>query len=266
MAEYVSLATVQQPDFLETREESGKAVLGWSMSLPQEVDIEKIEVNMSRIALLHRIGAFSASIVNSYDGPVTEQNQAWKTGYANSGAADTNRTTLSVPESDLSLFDRQLVADHLAGLWYGKPVINHLLNRNEAAVNTETPNGRKPQTPEQAWARGLDAAMRTSFRTAGRAHLKDRISLSTKLVTYGFAEFAAFDAYQLIDRGHAPVILSIYAGSWALGLMTDSTILKKATGSNQFGQRRWSVMLGNQIDRYLVLTGACTLPGLVRHV
>jgi hypothetical protein len=266
MAEYVSLATVQQPDFLETREESGKAVLDWSMSLPQEVDIEKIEVNMSRLALLHRIGAFSASIVNSYDGPVTEQTQAGKPGHGTTGVAATNMTTLSAPESGLSLFNHQLVADHLAGLWYGKPVINHLLNRNEAAVNTETPPGHKPQTPERAWAKELDVAMRASFRTAGRAHLKDRISLSTKFVTYGFAELAAFDAYQLIDRGHAPVILSIYAGSWALGLMTDSTILKKATGSNQFSQRRWSVMLGNQIDRYVVLTGACTLPGLVRHV
>lgn len=255
MANKVALSAIMEKGAVRRLTEDGLPGIGWAMDMPSHLDTEKIQLNLSRFGAIHRVGAFSASIISEYQGETSESNNIM--GINADGSALAGKTkSRQVESSDCFLGEKQHYWMANTSYAYGYPVVIHRVNRPEAVQNVI---GQKEEgkTDEQAWAKVLDMALRESFREAGRLSLVNRIDNFQKAITYFVAGMIPCSI--ILNDMVGPVV---YTGTLAASIGIDSYRNRKL-GLHPFRERRWSVFLSNQVDRYIALNGLSRVPGLV---
>jgi hypothetical protein len=262
MAEFLSLAAIQDPERFDKGDDLEESAVRWALPLPAHLDTEKIQLNMSRLSTFHKVGAFTASIVAEYQGETTESHSV--AGINPDGSATAGKSkTIKAPESDSSIIDHPDISATGLTYNYGKPLALHRVNRPELIQNV-IERKEKGAKDELAWGKELDVILRGSFRDVARANLKDRISPYRKALSYVVFTGLPLAAESVIETGSPSLYASIYAGFWGLNLLNDSALLKYTTGSPCFNQRRWSLFLDNQPDRYIALSSISRIPGLIK--
>jgi hypothetical protein len=259
MSKYISVAELESEGTASRLYEAGEPTLGWDLNLPSHVDSEKLELNLSRLGALHKVGAFAASILSGYDGEtsgsflVTGINpDGSATGMAAKSTVDIHDSLFLDPERfDLSRTDKT----------YGHPIAIHRINRPEA-VDKVIGLKEKGKTDEQAWGKVLDYALRDSFRGVGKQHLVERTNMVSRGFNYfmaGWTAYLTFPGDNIVNLGPGMV----YMSAWFLNLAFDSAIHMKHR-LPPLQDRRWSIFIANQFDRYVALNGLSRVPGLIR--
>jgi hypothetical protein len=262
MSTYISIAEAQDHQLTAERIHNGEPAIFWGMRMPAHLDLEKIQIRTDRLNLIHKVGAFAASSIHEYQGDTTQSNSI--AGINPDGSAVAGATVTKKQQKSKSQLLQPPIFEHkLAAMHYGKPTVMHIINRPELVQNVIS-HKEKGNSDEQAWARELDSAIRGSFRNAGKAHLKDRIGAFRKTASYYMAGVLPYDLAKTMETGEPSIYPAAYLGLLSLNAVVDSYLYKRYTGDPQLDQRRWSLMLQNQADRYVALAGLSRIPGLIR--
>ena len=228
---------------------SGKTPLIWDFELPPHIDQEKIVVNMAAVRRLHVVGAFTASIVRSYEGETTQFTPGI-TGINPDGSAIASKTgvTKKAKPHDSDLFDPLDIPPSLAQQ-YGKPFVFHKLNRPDAA-DQAVDAIREGTDQHVAWANALNKSLKTSYSEMGKKHLTGRADNFWKV----FDGVVTLSLLAGIISGDS-LDLGIYLGFKGINLGIQSSVLKRHYGNPLLDQRRHSLSYMGQFqpDRNLLL-------------
>lgn len=261
MSEFVSISDL--PERLEIAGGTAQGVpLLWDMQLPPHVDIERLQINVSRLRGLHRVGAMTASHVMSYEGDVTETTPNI-VGVNADGSAMAGRSGVKkkAEQSRSSYYDLEKLPGHLSEI-FGRPVMVHRINRPEAA-STVADMTREGKTSEDSWGGVLDKALRFSLREGGRQHLTKRAPAFWRAFQYYIMANVVAGEVSQISEGQAGLALPItymLAQSTHLGFRA----LLKSKGLES--KQRISVLpFAAQPDRYIALNALSRIPGLISN-
>lgn len=271
MAEYVSISELpQMQEVVSGTHDPGNLdmyPLIWGVEMPTHVDTERMQVNVSRLQKMHKIGAFITSAIASYQGEVTES-VPHIAGVDASGQAVASKTSVTrkAEKSKGSIGDITKTGNSMVDACFGTAVALHRVNKAEIASNVaDEIQSRKSSDSTQLWARELDDALRQSMRTAGREQL---LAKGKNKFLIGMSGFVVF-------LGGKGVVESLGSPeNLALGSLT--YMIHQAIPEIEFKnqglprkepllKRRWSVFPYElQADRYVALDALTRLPGLVR--
>lgn len=254
------MAELSEANALERMSDEGQPLLDWGFTLPSHVDSEKIQVNISRLGLIHRVGAFSASTVTEYSGKTSEGH--FITGVNPDGSAIAGKGKhIAVERHDSRLIEEDMFLFFNVEDNYGHPVAMHRINRPEAVQNVI---GLKEEGKDDttAWAKVLDATLRQSVRDAGKANLVDKSGPINKFMSLAMATWVATGIIpngDKINLAPAAIYMMMYSGN----LVIDS-LINRHHGLHPIKDRRWSLFMNNQMDRYAALNGISRVPGLIK--
>jgi hypothetical protein len=128
------------------------------MDLPPHVDTDRLQINVTRLNALHKVGAMTAGYVVSYEGDVTETTpnivgvnadgsaMAGKSGTTNK--ADKSQTAYTDIEPIGLIGDAPMIMS-----MFSRPVMVHRINRPEAASDV-VDIVRDGKTSDEAWGGG----------------------------------------------------------------------------------------------------------------
>lgn len=214
---------------------------------------------------MHRLGAFSASLVNCYEGDVTETVPS-VVGVNADGSAIAGKAgiTKKADRANGNCFDPvRLHGLPLAASTLGKAIATHTLNRPEIAsrVADQVSEGANDT---KAWASQLDGALRESMRAGGRQNLLEKGSAFIKFISSIGVGLLADSVQEALtsDYRWSAIDLGIYA-LYQLEPQIYQVMIKKCYSLHL--PRRWSLFpYGMQPDRYVALNGLTRVPGLIR--
>ncbi|HSW36890.1 MAG TPA: hypothetical protein VLG37_00815 [Candidatus Saccharimonadales bacterium] len=238
--------------------------LQWDFALPPSLDQDRIQIHLPLLRTAHRLGGIAHSLVYDYQGDLSIFTPA-VAGINPDGSAVATKagvakkaepTTTRITDLDPTIYPH-----------YGKAEARHGINKAEIASRVSDRVGRG-QTPEKAWAKELDKALRVSLRQAGSEHLlihNLELGHLSETMDYlwhlGLAGALAPD----LANGHlgfgSKLIISFYGAILAV----ESLDNKNRHGSTLLKQRRWSMgPISYQLDRYLIMSGLTRVPGLIQ--
>lgn len=242
--------------------------LFWELNVPTSIDAERIEVDLSRVHRLHRVGAFNTSIVTEYQGERSEFTPG-VSGINMDGSAIAAKAgvTKKAERSDNSVIPDYTVPTELRDV-IGRATVVHKINKAELAQNTAQKRleSHCEVSREEAWASELDKALRESYRNAGKIHLtgyEPRLLRYYDFVctTAVGAFYTPFSPIRFMDYPFA--LPGAYLAFQTLQTGRNALLAKKVTGSNLLDQKRWSMFHGHQSDRNLVLNGLTRAQSLI---
>lgn len=267
MSEFVPICDL--PEFGEVtfgEAFNGEAPLIWGLPLPAHLDTERIQVNIDRIARLHRVGAFSASIVSDYQGDTSESHSVAGINFDGSAVAGKSKNIKKAENTNSAMIDSQIIKAMKMEQDYGRSIAHHKLNRPELVQNVIDAKHRG-KSDEVAWAECLDGVLRESYRNAGRQHLIGRASVPKKFWNYFYTSWAMSCTALDASQAKPSAILAVYSTLYGLNLGCDLVAMKKLYGQNIIKDRRWSVCISDvQPDRYIALNSLSRVSGLVTAV
>lgn len=264
MAEYIPLPDLPGFEDVEPADLVNRTLppVVWSVSLPPNVDAERIVLDQSALKRYHRVGAFASSLVGEFQGETTQFTPGIS-GIDANGAAIASRAgvTQKADKSSGGIVDPFDIVN--VGL-FGRAVALHRMNKPELARIVTDKVLDKGMPRETAWAAVLDAGLRQSFRKAAWTHLCARAPRWSRSLDYGLYGFWGGLMASSIASGHMTFIPEIWASLQALSTGAGAAVNKWHTGSSHLNERRWSVFYSNQqSDRYLAL---CAMSGLSRLI
>lgn len=236
----------------------------WDIELPPYINTDRIELNMSRIEKIHRIGSFVASFVTEYSGQKTRV-EPTIVGMNGDGTAIAGKKSI-VTKGNLSNSAVQLVngaqdASELTQLSYGKAIIQHKLNSAEIEQNVMS---RRPtsKTRDGIWAEELARGLADSYRNSAATHL-GRSSRASKLFDGGFASVVAGGTVHEISAGAPPTLLIGVVAS--MGVVAGLQQVLASKEGLSLHDRRWSLVSNFfQPEAYFAIDALSRMPGLLR--
>lgn len=274
MSKYVPVAELPNAEqVLERPTECGP--LGWDIALPAHIDTERLEVNMRQLSTLHRVAAFTAGVVTEYyadKSGVDAVAGVNPDGSAIAGKAMQHRGKKSAPNliySDIHDPTYREGERYAFGLFkhtgtrddsWGKPIVNHRLNREEIVDQVIGSNSKKDD--HHKWAVALNGALKDSYMQSMRANLTVVPRGHLLFDTIATPNFYALMIDSVLANGHPPTLLHIlYAGVRALDFM-GGTMNNVYYGAKPLNEFRPSLFATAQFDRYIAaraLAGSSTL-------
>lgn len=232
----------------------------WDFQLPPHVDAERLQINVSRLRLLHRIGAFAASLVTSYNGEVSEYTPGI-TGINADGSALVGKAGVA-KKSDKSKGAYADIADEYCNENFGTTVAVHQLNKPELASQVADRKQASEISEEKAWANQLDEALRHSMRQSARDHLTRRNYAGLRAVGYWNGVYGVLGTIGAIAEVRPTIGLGVYAFLQTVPELERAARIKFF---NENPNRRFSLFPSIvQPDRYAAVNGLARVSGLVR--
>ena len=273
MSEKVSIAELPgltQYTYSDLLDQSAPPLL-WELKVPPSIDAERIQVNMTRLASYHRIGAFSTSVVTEYQGERTVFTPG-VSGINMDGSAIATKAGVT-QKADRSTNDLIQDPNVPSFLWneFGKAAALHNINKAELAQKSANKklSSHGDLTREKAWAIELDGALRESFRNVTKSHLVNQTGKIQRYVDYtAFSVWAGSYGIGLLESGGENALISpfIFLGTQTLFTSLAALRARHETGSTLLDKKRWSIFYSShQSDRYIALNGLSRLPGLITY-
>ncbi|MDB5184593.1 MAG: hypothetical protein JWN38_401 [Candidatus Saccharibacteria bacterium] len=267
MAEYVSLSDLAEA----TAQEESPYDVDWHFAMPPSVDTERIQLNISRLDMLSRIGGIGSNVVRGYQGDVSQ----YTPGIGGVNADGTAMASRAVSVTKAQTRNTGSSRDHdILPAHYDTITADHAINRAEMASQI-TDKIREGTTPEKAWAQLLDSELRGSVRTAGIRFLvpprRERLDMLNKALDIFYMGYVpcslglfGYDISQgVAGLDTLPLGMTTIVYSVTIGL--DSLSNKAHFGRTLLELRRWSIgAWGHQYDRALALNGLSRVPGLLK--
>jgi hypothetical protein len=238
--------------------------LVWDLELPSHVDQERLVVNMSLLAGLHRVGAIACSGVGGYNGETSQTLPSIVGLNADGSAVAGGLATSKRAEGSRSKQQGYNFNVGFVNTCIGQGIIAHRLNQSEIASQVADLVREKDKSSEAAWSTCLDRALRQAMREGAYGHLMKKGNTADRLSGVACPSLVflptAVEASQAI-----PGIISYGI------LQTIPTILqaivKKQYGKLAYFDRRFSIFpWGVQPDRYAMVNALSRVPKLIKHL
>lgn len=262
MSNFVSLCELPEQLRVTEHGKCDGVPVQWDMQLPPHVDTERLQINVSRLRVMHRVGAFAASYVRSYEGDITETtpnivgvNADGSTIAGKSGITKKAKKAEGSCADPYSQSFRPMVDDT-----HGRTVAIHKLNRPELASQVAD-RVSEGDNSNNAWAGQLDLAVRESMRKSGREHLTSRANISDAACI----GIHCLSLGMLVESGSLQLAAFTYLFGQAAPELGPIRFRKLYGEDYNRPPRRWSLLpFGYQFDRYIALNGLARMPGLIR--
>jgi hypothetical protein len=250
------------------KNEHQPARITWDVELPSSIDTERIAINTGHLSRVQKIAAFSSNHVFSFQGQQAEFEPSvaginldgtavFGLGASITREADPSREQLVDPKSDDGAMKSNFTTE-----------VHHRLNKAEMARLVSEIKDKRGLSGEEAWAFVLDYHFQMSIRRAAQLHLLEREPTMMRVFEPGL--------YGLLIAGCALSVqpMSIetagFMGTTAaavlmvLGHASESVDMKGRFGQTFLKDRRWSMFIRSQPDRYVAMSALTRVNRLVK--
>jgi hypothetical protein len=247
---------------------TGDENITWDFHLPGYLDAERIVLDSAHLRRIQKIAGFSTNHVVSYDGEKPEVQPAI-TGIAADGTAlagfiSLAKETIRSRQELVDGYTKDLMTNYFDTAVRNEldksQIISKIIKRRERMDDSRTTN-------EQLWAEEIDTYLQLSIRRAARKHLLGRGMIRAKVgEALNDAVIAGAIVYNTMIGDVA--VTAVFAGTFAI---QRAILIAHESGANyaQYGEtflrnRRWSLFMEMQPDRYLALDALTRVNSLIK--
>lgn len=255
MSGYISIA--------ETQQQQPEAFFHLDMRFPPDLDLERLQINTSRIESVANCAGFSAVHVTEYQGDQTAFDAPSIGGMVGGGMAAAAGTSAAKKAERTKA---NLIDDETANLWptYRRHTANIAINRNEMSgriasrVQARQSDQSREEALQKAWTSELGTTLRNGLIQASKDSL-----LKTDWMLIPSTIISSSIAAGILTHDAGGVAMG--AAYFGAGIGLEVAYNKGRTGKLHLSEKRWSALSATRLqpDRFALAALHASLP-LVR--